>query len=578
MGVVYMRDTIETAPKDGKVILIEDEDDATGTYYVAHWSPEAGGWVSENGEPIKITPSHWCPMPGENNLQQEDHLGDDLSEASTSASRARRHRFVRFSWIAATLVAAALTGVYFRSEVVQEGTEADQANGREPAPVRQAIVTLALEARQRSENKPGPEVLAKELAEIRRASDGLILKLQADAATAAQWLGQERKKLAALVQDADAARQALTASTAQHRQALEEERARSDALAGELAAVRRDLDMNVALLSKADDEPAQLKQAAEATATELQQERERSATLASELAAARTETETKAVQSKAGDEATHQKQMAERVIAELRQSLQQERDKAVAIAQDAAAARQELTESAEQHRRELEEARALPAALASELVAVRSESENQAAQARKAGDEATQQKQATDSLITELRQTLQEEREKTAALALEAGGTRRATASAEQYRRELEQARARAAALASELAGARSDLDTKVGLEGKADDERQRGQAVEQKPAAVDEKPGVSLLPASANSGGAFVKPVQTAKQPAVVPENSKPAIRSVETVSLPKRVEDEPRGRAMSPDNGYSCQHYRTYDPASGSYKGYDGRRHSCP
>ena len=39
--------------------------------------------------------------------------------------------------------------------------------------------------------------------------------------------------------------------------------------------------------------------------------------------------------------------------------------------------------------------------------------------------------------------------------------------------------------------------------------ERQRGQAVEQKPAAVEEKPGVTL-PAWANSD-AFVKPAQTA-------------------------------------------------------------------
>jgi hypothetical protein len=106
--------------------------------------------------------------------------------------------------------------------------------------------------------------------------------------------------------------------------------------------------------------------------------------------------------------------------------------------------------------------------------------------------------------------------------------------------------------------------------------ERQRGKAGEQKPAAVEEKPGVSL-PAWANSD-AFVKPAQTAKQPVVAPENSKPAIKPVETVPLPKRVEHEPRERAMSPHDGYRCQRYRTYDPASGTYRGYDGQRHSCP
>jgi BA14K-like protein len=87
--------------------------------------------------------------------------------------------------------------------------------------------------------------------------------------------------------------------------------------------------------------------------------------------------------------------------------------------------------------------------------------------------------------------------------------------------------------------------------------ERQRGQAVEQKPAAVEERPGVSL-PAWANS--AFLKPAQAAKQSDVAPADSKPVIQPAEAVPLP------------------GCQRYRTYDPASGTYTGYDGRRHSCP
>ena len=30
--------------------------------------------------------------------------------------------------------------------------------------------------------------------------------------------------------------------------------------------------------------------------------------------------------------------------------------------------------------------------------------------------------------------------------------------------------------------------------------------------------------------------------------------------------------------DDGYCSQRFRSYDPASGTYRGYDGRRHSCP
>ena len=59
---------IETAPRDGKFVILEE--DARGNHDVARWSSEAAGWVGENGEPIKITPTHWHPTQGENHLQQ----------------------------------------------------------------------------------------------------------------------------------------------------------------------------------------------------------------------------------------------------------------------------------------------------------------------------------------------------------------------------------------------------------------------------------------------------------------------------------------------------------------------------
>jgi hypothetical protein len=58
-----------------------------------------------------------------------------------------------------------------------------------------------------------------------------------------------------------------------------------------------------------------------------------------------------------------------------------------------------------------------------------------------------------------------------------------------------------------------------------------------------------------------------------VAAENSKPENKPVETAPLPKRVEHEPRGRALSPN----CFYFRTYDPASGTYRSYDGRIRSC-
>ena len=98
--------------------------------------------------------------------------------------------------------------------------------------------------------------------------------------------------------------------------------------------------------------------------------------------------------------------------------------------------------------------------------------------------------------------------------------------------------------------------------------ERARGKAVEQKPAAVEEMPAAKQPEAK-----------QEAKQSeGVAPEDSKPANKPVETAPFQKRVEREPRERARRLDRWHAgCRHYRTYDPASGTYGGFDGRLHSC-
>ena len=171
------------------------------------------------------------------------------------------------------------------------------------------------------------------------------------------------------------------------------------------------------------------------------------------------------------DEAAQLKQAVDSATAELRQSLQQEHDRAEALATELAKARRDL--------------------------------ETQVALSSKKGDEAAQFKQAAESATAELRQSLQREHD-------------------------------RAEALVTELA--------------------QATRTMEQKPAGVKEKP------AAKQSEG-------------VAAENSKPENKPVETAPLPKRVEHEPRGRALSPN----CFYYRTYDPASGTYRSYDGRIRSC-
>jgi hypothetical protein len=297
-----MRYAIETAPRDGKVVILED--DASATYDVAHWSAEAGEWVGENGEPSKITPTHWHPMPRDEYLLQADDQSSNPSQLGPSASRARGRSFfpssssraapqrsaasegiaprsvamaapvsvealtaqtapieakgaprawrrVAASSISATLIAAAIIGLYFhvsraagqqdiRQEIqlpsqnspktdlaaFRQYAETDQARAQAGALVRQALEASASEARQSLDKEHRLVVLTNELAEARRAIEARNLQIDA-----------------------------------RDRQLREME--------NELAMVRGEIETNIALL------------------TELQQERDRAEALSLELAMAR---------------------------------------------------------------------------------------------------------------------------------------------------------------------------------------------------------------------------------------------------------------------------------------------------
>src|SRR6202022_3622437 len=139
IGLFYMRHAIETARRDGNVVIIED--DAIGAYEVAHWAAEAGEWVGENGEPSKITPTHWYPyslfpFSSSGTPAQRSAASDVIAPRSVAAAppvptgalkaqpvpveanrapRARRRFPV--SAITAALIGAAFIGLNFRAEV-----------------------------------------------------------------------------------------------------------------------------------------------------------------------------------------------------------------------------------------------------------------------------------------------------------------------------------------------------------------------------------------------------------------------------------------------------------------------------
>ena len=90
----------------------------------------------------------------------------------------------------------------------------------------------------------------------------------------------------------------------------------------------------------------------------------------------------------------------------------------------------------------------------------------------------------------------------------------------------------------------------------------------------VDEKPGAAEQKAAVVEANTARQLEAVAPPQDAAPEIGKPADKPVEAAAMPKRADHEPRKRATRSDD---CSHYRTYDAASGTYRAYDGRRHSC-
>ncbi|HEY0569430.1 MAG TPA: hypothetical protein VGD13_15075 [Xanthobacteraceae bacterium] len=453
-----MRQLIDTAPRDGRNIILEDEHEASGAFDVAHWSSESGQWIGTSGRPAKVRPTHWYPVP---------QLGY-FDQSSDTSRRGHAGRRFAISLVAVTLIAATLAGVYFRWELgalvvryagiqgvvdpapsgprlaakatmgaapadgdlqVSGRIKAQQGSAGESAPVKQTPETPAPATRASPVNTPRQDVLARELADA--PSPIARPKPREEPATAAQPPGET----AAVMPDAGAPREAAAANEMQHRQVVEEQRARIDALASELAIARRDVDTKVAQLGKADDIVAQLERAAAFTAAQLQRERDRGAALAGDLEKVRSEFDKKlALSSKADEAAVQLSKAAETKMAELQRSFEQERQRAASLTSQLAALRSELDEklalsskveeAAVQHgkagearaielQQSLQQERQRAVALAGELAAARSELDNRVALSNKQDDEALQLRNVAEARATEL----QRERERTAALA-----------------------------------------------------------------------------------------------------------------------------------------------------------------
>ena len=298
---------------------------------------------------------------------------------------------------------------------------------------------------------------------------------------------------------------------------LQQERERAERLRQDIATAKRELDTQIAMAAKANDEMIRLKQAAESGAElrmSLQQERELAAQLREDLATAKREFETQtALATKANDEVIRLKQAAESGV-ELQKSLQQERERATQLREDLATANRELETQTALANKANEEATRLKrvaetgaklenfrrqgqertSQLQQNLAAAKREVETQTALVAKANDEATRLKQAAES-GAKLEKALQEERgratqleqnlaaakrevETQTALAAkandEATHLKQAAESGAELEKALQEERGRATQLEQNLASAKREVETQTALAAKTNEEATR--------------------------------------------------------------------------------------------------------
>ena len=179
-----------------------------------------------------------------------------------------------------------------RSPAVQPPGKSDGSGEQTAAwdAVPTTMVSQATEILEKERRRA--DGLENELAELRPSIERCELRLQDAAATAPQSQEPDREKTSALLQALAAAREELTTNEVQYRKALADERDRSAALASELATAQRNVETQVVRANKTANEAAQLKKAADTTASELQRERERAEALVKEVAKVRREVET----------------------------------------------------------------------------------------------------------------------------------------------------------------------------------------------------------------------------------------------------------------------------------------------
>src|ERR1700731_424983 len=243
-----MRRTIETAPRDGNVIIVED--DARGSYDVAHWSAETGEGV------------------GDNFHQQGLDVSSSPSRAGPPASRARRYGLAPFSLRRAAPQRPTTTGVIALRSVASatpttvatvkaQATPAEAKRrrraqrGSATSPIAVTLLAAAFIGMYFHAEVAAYVARYPDLQDIFRQEIQASRDWREASLSALQQRAEADHASAQPAQEATQIRHAVEASAPEARQSLEKEQ-RSEVLANELAEARSAIDeLNLKLQAEA---------------------------------------------------------------------------------------------------------------------------------------------------------------------------------------------------------------------------------------------------------------------------------------------------------------------------------------
>ncbi|WFU22182.1 hypothetical protein QA649_29395 [Bradyrhizobium sp. CB1717] len=320
--------------------------------------------------------------------------------------------------------------------------EQDLAAARRDVETQTALAAKAGE--ETSRLKQAGESVAAELQTSLQEERERSARLEQDLAAARHDVETQTALAAKAGEETSRLKQAGESVAAELQTSLQEERERSARLEQDLAAARHDAETQSALAARANEELSQRSRAAEASALRqsMQKERPGPDSLEQDLSLTRTAISAYQVQTapvaKADENASLRKVAGESSAAELQNSLKQERDRIGQLEQALAGARRDidaqtalaanaseevakLTQAAKagaaEQRRSMQKERERADALAEDLSIARSKIYAYEAQAAKASEEAAQLKQTAASDTASLEQAQKRERERAEQLA-----------------------------------------------------------------------------------------------------------------------------------------------------------------